>query len=92
MAKAIPAESIPVGGHYTIDGKQAAELVHQIQPRIVIPMHYRDDKAGFGFDVISTVEDFAESMDSVVRLDQSTLSMDDLPDAQVVILSPRDVS
>ena len=83
---------IPVGGHYTIDGKQAAELVHQIQPRIVIPMHYRDDKAGFGFDVISTVEDFAESMDSVVRLDQSTLSMDDLPDAQVVILSPRDVS
>ena len=83
---------IPVGGYYTIDGKQAAELVHQIQPRIVIPMHYRDDKAGFGFDVISTVEDFAESMDSVVRLDQSTLSMDDLPDAQVVILSPRDVS
>ena len=83
---------IPVGGHYTIDGKQAAELVHQIQPRIVIPMHYRDDKAGFGFDVISTVEDFAESMDSVVRLDQSTLSMDGLPDAQVVILSPRDVS
>ena len=83
---------IPVGGHYTIDGKQAAQLVSQIQPRVVLPMHYRDDKAGFGFDVISTVEDFAESMDSVVRLDQSALSMDDLPDAQVVILSPRDVS
>ena len=90
--KALDVCMIPVGGHYTIDGKQAAELVHQIQPGIVIPMHYRDDKAGFGFDVISTVEDFAESMDSVVRLDQSTLSMDDLPDAQVVILSPRDVS
>jgi len=55
-------------------------------------MHYRDDKAGVGFDVISTVEDFAESMDSVVRLDQSTFSMGDLPDAQVAILSPRDVS
>ena len=50
----------------------------------------RDDKAGFGFDVISTVEDFAESMDSVMRLDQSTISMDDLPDAQVVVLTPRD--
>ena len=83
---------IPVGGYYTIDGKQAAQLVHQIQPRVVLPMHYRDDKAGFGFDVISTVEDFAENMDSVERLDQSTLSIDDLPDAQVVILSPRDVS
>ena len=83
---------IPVGGHFTIDGKQAAELVHVIQPRVVIPMHYRDDKAGFGFDVISTVEEFAESTDSVVRVEQSTLSMDDLPDAQVVILSPRDAS
>lgn len=83
---------IPVGGHYTIDGKQAAELVHLIQPKTVIPMHYRDDKAGFGFDVISTVEDFAESMDSVMRLDQSTISMDDLADAQVVILSPRDLA
>ena len=83
---------IPVGGHYTIDGKQAAELVHLIQPKTVIPMHYRDDKAGFGFDVISTVEDFVESMDSVTQLDQSSISMDDLPDAQVVILSPRDVS
>ena len=82
---------IPVGGYYTIDGKQAAELVHLIQPGLVIPMHYRDDKTGFGFDVISTVEDFAERMDSVTRLEQSTLSMDDLPDAQVVILSPRDV-
>lgn len=82
---------IPVGGHYTIDGKQAAELVHMIQPRLVIPMHYRDDKAGFGFDVISTVEEFAECMDSVTRLDQSYITLDDLPDAQVVILSPRDV-
>lgn len=64
--------------------------MHLIQPKTVIPMHYRDDKAGFGFDVISTVEDFAESMDSVMRLDQSTISMDDLPDAQVVVLTPRD--
>ena len=82
---------IPVGGYYTIDGKQAAELVNLIQPKIVIPMHYRDDEAGFGFDVISTVEDFAECMDSVIRLDQNTISMGDLPDAQVVILSPRDL-
>lgn len=83
---------IPVGGHYTIDGKQAAKLVNLIQPRVVIPMHYRDDEAGFGFDVISTVDDFAECMDSVTRLDQSDISMDDLPDAQVVILSPRDLA
>ena len=92
MLKHLDVCMIPVGGHFTIEGKQAAELVHLIQPRIVIPMHYRDDKAGFGFDVISTVDDFAESMDSVTRPDQSFISMDELPDAQVVILSPRDIA
>lgn len=31
---------IPVGGTYTIDGKQANELISQLEPRVVIPMHY----------------------------------------------------
>lgn len=31
---------LPVGGVYTIDGKQAADIVSQIEPRIVIPVHY----------------------------------------------------
>ncbi len=31
---------IPVGGVYTIDGKQATEVISQIEPRLVIPMHY----------------------------------------------------
>ena len=32
---------IPVGGKYTLDAKKAAEVVSQIEPRIVIPMHYK---------------------------------------------------
>lgn len=32
---------IPVGGVYTIDGKKAAELVHKIEPSVIIPMHYK---------------------------------------------------
>jgi len=31
---------IPVGGVYTLDAKQAVEVISQIEPRIVIPMHY----------------------------------------------------
>lgn len=31
---------IPVGGNYTIDGKQATQIISQLEPRIVIPMHY----------------------------------------------------
>ena len=32
---------IPVGGKYTIDAEEAAKVVNQIDPRIVIPMHYK---------------------------------------------------
>jgi L-ascorbate metabolism protein UlaG (beta-lactamase superfamily) len=32
---------IPVGGKYTIDAQKAMEIVSQIEPRIVIPMHYK---------------------------------------------------
>ena len=32
---------IPVGGFYTVDGKAATEVVNQLNPKIVIPMHYK---------------------------------------------------
>ncbi len=32
---------IPVGGFYTVDGPQAAALVGQLHPRVIIPMHDR---------------------------------------------------
>lgn len=32
---------IPVGGVYTIDARLAAEVVRQLDPKMVIPMHYR---------------------------------------------------
>ena len=82
---------IPVGGHYTIDGKQAAELIQQIRPVLVIPMHYRDSRAGFGFDVISTVKDFTDRMDSVQVAEDSSLSTEQMPEQQVVVLTPRDL-
>jgi len=34
---------LPVGGVYTIDGPQAARITAQVQPRIVIPIHYRTE-------------------------------------------------
>ena len=32
---------IPVGGRYTINGSEAADIVREIEPKIVIPMHYK---------------------------------------------------
>lgn len=38
---------VPVGGVYTIDARQAAEVVKLLAPRIVIPMHFKTPKLGF---------------------------------------------
>jgi L-ascorbate metabolism protein UlaG (beta-lactamase superfamily) len=32
---------IPIGGVYTIDAKEATKIISQIEPRIIIPMHYK---------------------------------------------------
>lgn len=32
---------VPVGGKYTLDAKKAVEVISQIEPRIVVPMHYK---------------------------------------------------
>ena len=31
---------VPVGGTYTMDSKEAAELVNEIRPTIAVPVHY----------------------------------------------------
>lgn len=49
----------PVGGHFTIDAKQAVKTIQQIEPSYVIPMHYRTaqhDTDKFG--EVATLEDF----------------------------------
>jgi L-ascorbate metabolism protein UlaG (beta-lactamase superfamily) len=32
---------IPVGGLHTIDAPKAAEVISLVEPRLVIPMHYK---------------------------------------------------
>ncbi len=52
---------IPVGGFFTIDPSRAAEVVEQLDPRMVIPMHYRTE---YNADwPIGSVEDFAKLFD-----------------------------
>ncbi|MGI1690148.1 MBL fold metallo-hydrolase [Thermoanaerobacter uzonensis] len=46
---------IPVGGYYTIDAKQAVEVMNQLKPKITIPMHYKTEFINFP---IETVDNF----------------------------------
>lgn len=41
---------IPVGGKYTLDAKKAVEVISQIEPRIVIPMHYKTKDSKIDID------------------------------------------
>ncbi len=50
---------IPVGGNYTIDGKTAVKYVEKINPKIVIPMHY---KTRFLNVDVHTEEEFMENV------------------------------
>ena len=50
---------IPVGGTYTIDAKTAVEVINQIEPKIVIPMHYKVDGLSVSLD---SVEKFVKEL------------------------------
>ena len=49
---------IPVGGFYTINCRQAYRMCEQIDPKAVVPMHFRG--ATFGYDRISGREEFVK--------------------------------
>ena len=73
---------VPVGGFYTIDAIQAAELVRKLPNlRVVIPMHYKTERTK-DFP-IATVEPFLEMMDNARHIGspQIELSKKDLPEA-----------
>lgn len=80
---------IPVGGSFTIDARTAADVCRRLNPRVIIPMHYRNERCA-GFPVAG-VEDFLALMDNVRRSGGSEVDLrrDSLPDAgEVVVLEP----
>ena len=75
---------IPVGGFYTIDAKQARAIIDQLNPRAVIPMHYKGQ--GFGFDVIASVDDFLSLWEGTVKvLEGNTAEVTADTPAQVIL-------
>jgi L-ascorbate metabolism protein UlaG (beta-lactamase superfamily) len=77
---------IPVGGFYTIDAKTAVKVISQVQPKIVIPMHYKVD--GSAIKEITTVDDFLHEMSvTPTAQDKLKVTTKDLPEElEVVIL------
>jgi L-ascorbate metabolism protein UlaG (beta-lactamase superfamily) len=79
---------IPIGGQHTINATQAAEVISQVEPHIVIPMHYSPSIG----DVPNPLDKFCREMGIEALNPQPKLSItrSALPaETQVVILSSR---
>lgn len=77
---------IPVGGKGNLDGKKAAEVVSQIEPRLVIPMHY---KTGEMKSDLNGIEDFLKNSGlKSETLDKLKIAKKDLigEDTRIIIL------
>jgi L-ascorbate metabolism protein UlaG (beta-lactamase superfamily) len=78
---------IPVGGVSTIDAVQAAQVVRQLEPKIIIPMHYKTEAEKKDLE---TAERFLKEMGVKEAVPQPKLSVNksSLPlTMQVVMLS-----
>ena len=53
---------IPTGGYYTLGPDGAAEVVKRLNPKVVIPCHYKTPRCGF--DIV-TVDPFLTHFDTV---------------------------
>ena len=77
---------LPVGGTYTIDYEQAAELVSPMDPKLVIPMHFKTSALSFPID---KVDKFLARMGSANSLGSQELEIDPVsfnPVTKVVVL------
>ena len=81
---------IPVGGGYTIDSTIAQKIISQIEPKIVIPMHYSLPKLKVKLDEVSK---FLKTMGkpNITPQEKFTVKMSGLPNEEameIVVLQP----
>ena len=82
---------IPVGGHYTIDAAEAKEIVEQLLPPVVIPMHYKTDVTSNW--PIAELSIFLEGEKNVKEKgpDPVTISSDKLPgNTEIWVFKPAE--
>ena len=71
---AVDVVMIPVGGTYTIFGKEADHVISQLKPKmIVFPMHFKTDAANF---LPYTGDDYTKGKQNVKKIDGNTFTLD----------------
>ena len=87
---------VPVGGVYTYDRSEALDLIERTTPKLVLPMHYRSESAGFGLPNIDSIENFIKeavgrghgiSMGQVWFINTAEYDID----ADILVLRPQNM-
>ena len=79
---------IPVGGYYTIDAKVASRVCGSLKPRVIIPMHYKNNRCAYP---IAGVDEFLQGKEGISRLDASEAEFrpGELPaSTRIIVLKP----
>ncbi|MBI4035949.1 MBL fold metallo-hydrolase [Candidatus Daviesbacteria bacterium] len=78
---------VPVGSIYTTDAKVASEIVSQLEPKIIIPMHYKIE--GLKFELEGADSFLKETgAEGVVSQPKLSITKEKLPEEpQVVVLN-----
>lgn len=77
---------IPVGSIYTINGKVAAGIVAQLEPKIIIPMHYFLEGLKFQLE---PVDNFLKEMgvENVTPVSKLSITKEKLPEEPQVVVT-----
>ena len=79
---------IPVGGYYTIGPETAVAVINQIEPSIIIPMHYMVNENSENSGKLVRVNAFLKEMgkqDTAVQ-NKITVTKDNLPVEPTIIV------
>ncbi len=81
---------IPVGGKYTIDCKEAVKVIQEIEPRIIIPIHYKIPHLKYSLDDVSGFLK-AQGVKNSEPIEVAKIQKKDLPqeDTQTIVLRPH---
>ncbi len=80
---------VPVGGTFTLSPEEAATFVSEVEPRIIIPMHYqRPGLKPEGFGELTPVADFLKAMgkEETVAQPKLVVTKDKLPAETTVVV------
>ncbi len=78
---------VPIGGKYTIGPEEAVELINQIEPRYVLPMHFKTP----GMTDLADLEAFLSEIgtEKTEKIDKLSVTKDKLAEETKVVVLER---